>query len=58
MTGHGEKLTRKKEQAIAALLSEPSISRAAKTASIGENSPFACLTGKKSMLRNHNVKMR
>jgi hypothetical protein len=34
--GHGEKLTRKHEQAIAALLSTPSIPAAAKVAGIGE----------------------
>ena len=36
MTGHGEKLTRKKELAIAALLSQPSIPAAAKVVGIGE----------------------
>ncbi len=36
MKGHGEKLTRKQEVAIAALLLEPTISEAAKSAGIGE----------------------
>jgi len=36
MIGHGEKLTRKHEQAIAALLSEPSIKAAAESCGIGE----------------------
>ena len=36
MAGHGEKLSRKMEQAIAALLSAPTISEAAKIAGIGE----------------------
>lgn len=36
MKGHGEKLSRKKELAISALITEPSISKAAKTAGIGE----------------------
>jgi transposase len=36
MIGHGEKLTRKHEQAIAALLSTPSIPEAAKVVGIGE----------------------
>jgi hypothetical protein len=36
MIGHGEKLTRKHEQAIAALLSTPSIPAAAKVVGIGE----------------------
>jgi DNA-binding MurR/RpiR family transcriptional regulator len=35
MIGHGEKLTRKKEQAIVALLSKGSIEEAAKAAGIG-----------------------
>lgn len=37
MSGHGEKLSRKKEKAIAALLSQPSIPMAAKEAGIGES---------------------
>lgn len=36
MAGHGEKLSRKKEQAIAALLAKPSIPEAAKLVGIGE----------------------
>lgn len=36
MIGHGEKLTRKHEQAIAALLSAPSIPAAAKVVGVGE----------------------
>jgi transposase len=36
MIGHGEKLTRKHEQSIAALLSEPSIKAAAESCGIGE----------------------
>ncbi len=36
MIGHGEKLTRKHEQAIAALLSEPSIKAAAESCGVGE----------------------
>jgi hypothetical protein len=36
MTGHGQKLSRKKEQAIAALLSKPSIPEAAAEVGIGE----------------------
>ena len=36
MAGHGEKLSRKKEQAIAALLAKPSIPEAAKVVGIGE----------------------
>lgn len=36
MAGHGEKLSRKKEQAVAALLAKPSIPEAAKTVGIGE----------------------
>ena len=36
MTGHGEKLTRNKQKAIAALLSKPSIPEAAKVVGIGE----------------------
>ncbi len=36
MIGHGEKLTRKHEQAISALLSEPSIKAAAEICGIGE----------------------
>ena len=35
-SGHGEKLTRKKEQAIVALLTEPTITRAADSAGIAE----------------------
>jgi hypothetical protein len=40
MTGHGQKMSRKKEQAIAALLSQPSIARAAKKSGIGEKTLF------------------
>jgi hypothetical protein len=36
MKGHGEKLTRKQEQAIAALLSEATVSAAADKAGVGE----------------------
>jgi hypothetical protein len=36
MPGHGEKLTRKKEQAIAALLTAPSITEAAATVGLAE----------------------
>src|SRR5262245_36357374 len=35
MTGHGAKFGRKKEEAIAALLSQPSIDQAARAANIG-----------------------
>jgi hypothetical protein len=35
MTGHGAKFGRKKEEAIAALLSQPSIEQAARVAGIG-----------------------
>lgn len=38
MTGHGEKLTRKKEQAISALLSQSTIKMAAETVGISEKS--------------------
>jgi hypothetical protein len=43
MTGHGQKLSRKKEQAIAALLSQPSIGSAAKKTGIGEKTLFRWL---------------
>ena len=43
MTGHGQKLSRKKEQAIAALLSQPSIVGAAKKVGIGEKTLFRWL---------------
>src|SRR5262249_6596386 len=36
MAGHGEKLTRKQEVAVAALLSEPTIKRAAERVGVGE----------------------
>jgi hypothetical protein len=36
VAGHGEKLSRKREKAIAALLTEPTIAQAAKAAGIGE----------------------
>ena len=36
MKGHGEKLTRKQEQAIAALLSEATVGTAAEKAGVGE----------------------
>ena len=36
MKGHGEKLTRKQEQAIAALLSETTVAAAAERAGVGE----------------------
>ncbi|MGH2620832.1 MAG: hypothetical protein ACRDHG_09735, partial [Anaerolineales bacterium] len=38
MKGHGEKLTRKQEQAIAALLSETTIAAAAERAAVSEAS--------------------
>jgi hypothetical protein len=37
MAGHGEKLTRKQDQAIAALLSAPTIPEAAQQAGVGEH---------------------
>ena len=37
MSGHGEKLTRKQEQAVAALLSHPTISAAAADAGVSES---------------------
>ena len=37
MKGHGEKYSRKKDDAITALLSKPSIAEAAKAADIGES---------------------
>jgi transposase-like protein len=43
MTGHGQKLSRKKEHAIAALLSQPSIGGAAKKVGIGEKTLFRWL---------------
>lgn len=43
MTGHGQKLSRKKEQAIAALLSQPSIGGAAKKLGVGEKTLFRWL---------------
>ena len=43
MTGHGQKLSRKKEQAIAALLSQPSIGGAAKKVGIAEKTLFRWL---------------
>jgi transposase-like protein len=43
MTGHGQKLSRKKEQAIASLLSQPSIGGAAKKVGIGEKTLFRWL---------------
>jgi transposase-like protein len=43
MTGHGQKLSRKKEQAIAALLSQSSIGSAAKKVGIGEKTLFRWL---------------
>jgi len=36
LKGHGEKLSRKQEQAIAALLTCPTIEQAAKAAGVGE----------------------
>ena len=36
MTGHGEKLSLNKQKAIAALISEPSIPKAAKVVGVGE----------------------
>jgi len=43
MTGHGEKLTRKQEQAIAALMTAPSVTAAAKVAGVGESTLFRWL---------------
>lgn len=43
MSGHGEKLTQKQEQAIAALLSAPSVSAAAKLVGISEATLFRWL---------------
>jgi len=43
VTGHGQKLSRKKEQAIAALLSQLSIGGAAKQVGIGEKTLFRWL---------------
>ncbi len=43
MIGHGEKITRKYEQAIAALLSEPSIKAAADACKIGEGTLYRWL---------------
>jgi hypothetical protein len=43
MTGHGQKLSRRKELAIAALLSQPSIGGAAKKAGIAEKTLFRWL---------------
>ena len=43
MTGHGQKLGRKKEQAIAALLYQPSIGAAAKAVGVGEKTLFRWL---------------
>lgn len=43
MVGHGEKLSRKQEAAIAALLSCKTIAEAAKAAGIGENTLFRWL---------------
>ncbi len=43
MIGHGEKITRKYEQAIAALLSEPSIKAAADAVKIGEGTLYRWL---------------
>jgi uncharacterized protein (UPF0147 family) len=43
MEGHGEKLTQKKEQAIIALLTSPSITAAAKQADIGETTLYRWL---------------
>ena len=37
MSGHGEKLTRKKEQAIAALLAKPTIAEAAQASGVAES---------------------
>jgi hypothetical protein len=36
MTGHGEKLTRKQESAIAALISEPTVLQAAQRTGVGD----------------------
>lgn len=36
MAGHGEKLSRKREQAIAALLAQPTIAKAAEACGVGE----------------------
>jgi hypothetical protein len=44
MSGHGEKLTRKKEAAIAALLSEPTVAAAAQKAAVAESTLRRWLT--------------
>src|SRR4051812_9550045 len=36
MAGHGEKLDRKRQQAVAALLTEPTVGKAAAAAKVGE----------------------
>jgi hypothetical protein len=43
MTGHGQKLGRKKEEAIAALLNQPSVDAAAKAVGIGPRTLFRWL---------------
>jgi len=43
MTGHGQKLSRKKESAIAALISLPTIGDAAKSVGVGEKTLFRWL---------------
>ena len=43
MKGHGSKFTRKKEEAIAALLTQPNLEEAAKTVSIAPNTILSWL---------------
>lgn len=43
MKGHGEKLSRKQEQALVALLEHPTITQAAKACGIGETTLFRWL---------------
>jgi hypothetical protein len=56
MTGHGEKLSRKKEMAIAALLSQPSIPAAARAVKIGEKTLWRWL--QREDFRNAYVEAR
>lgn len=56
MTGHGEKLSRKKEMAIAALLSQPSIPEAARAVKIGEKTLWRWL--QREDFRNAYVEAR
>lgn len=45
MTGHGEKLTRKQESAIAALISEPTVLQAAQKTGVGESTLWRWMKG-------------